>query len=58
MLAEKIVLPKSYQVAPKLVIKVYPIINCASVLFREHLLLKNPRDYINEYSGIKKGEER
>lgn len=53
VLAGKVALVKSYQVAKKLGIKVYPITGCGSVPFRGHLSPLNIHNFLKEYKGIK-----
>ncbi len=53
VLAVKIALAKSYQIASRLGIQVYPIIGCGSVPFRGHLSPENINNFLNEYPGIK-----
>ncbi len=53
VLAAKIALSKSYKVASKLGLEVYPIIGCGSVPFRGYLAPKNIKNFLREYPGIK-----
>ncbi len=53
VLAAKVALSKSHELASKLGIKVYPIIGCGSVPFRGHLSPENIENFLKEYAGIK-----